>query len=167
MSIAKSKVQCKNCSLLFEKELRYIKVAEKKGRPHFCSRSCHTSYRCKTDIRFSHKENLRKGSMKDEFSDFRYYLRKASSRKKNNNLSLQDIKDCWDHQEGMCAFTGFSLKLNGHHSNLFECASLDRIDSNKPYEIGNIQFISLSLNYAKNNSNNEEFIKFLDKIRGR
>lgn len=165
MSISKMCVQCKNCLILFDKELRYVKSSEKKGRDHFCSLSCNAAYRCKTDKRFTHTENLKRGGSKDEFSDFRFYLRKARTRKKNNNLTLQDIKECWEKQKGLCAFTSIPIKLNGHHKNQFECASLDRIDSDKPYEVGNIQFVALPLNYAKNNSKNDEFINFLNKIR--
>jgi len=165
MSIAKTTVQCKNCLSSFEKELRYVKAAEKKGRDNFCTLSCNTSYRNKTDSRFRHNENLKIGGFKDEFSDFRFYLRKARTRKKNNNLTLQDIKECWEKQKGLCAFTNLPIKLNGQHQNQFECASLDRIDSDKPYEVGNIQFVALPLNYAKNNSKNAEFIEFLQKIK--
>lgn len=158
-------VECKYCSKIFRKELRYVKAAEKKGRDHFCSLSCNISFRNKTDNRFQHTEHLQKGSKKDELSDFKFYFRKAKSRKKLGKLTLKDIKECWENQKGLCAITGLPLKLNGYHTDQFDCASLDRIDSNRPYEIDNIQFITLCLNYAKNNADNDRFIEYLRQIK--
>ena len=43
-------------------------------------------------------------------------------------------------------------------------ASLDRIDSSLPYEVGNIQFVSRTLNYAKNSMSHDEFEEFLDLL---
>jgi hypothetical protein len=97
-------------------------------------------------------------------SDFKCYFRRAKSRKRLGNLTVTDIKECWETQKGLCAITGLPLKLNGQHTDQFDCASLDRIDSSKPYEIGNIQFITLCLNYAKNNASNERFLEYLRTI---
>lgn len=43
-------------------------------------------------------------------------------------------------------------------------ASLDRIDSSKPYEVGNIQFISTPINYMKNSMSDEQTKTYLRVI---
>lgn len=43
-------------------------------------------------------------------------------------------------------------------------ASLDRIDSSKPYEVGNIQFISTPINYMKNSMSDEQTREYLRVI---
>jgi hypothetical protein len=78
---------------------------------------------------------------------------------------LETIKQQWDEQKGICALSGLEMKLRHKHISIFEQASLDRIDSSKPYEKGNIQFVILSLNYAKSNTDNREFVTFLAKLR--
>lgn len=46
----------------------------------------------------------------------------------------------------------------------FNGASLDRIDSNKGYIEGNVQFICMGLNFMKNNWPEEYFIKNLIEV---
>ena len=43
-------------------------------------------------------------------------------------------------------------------------ASLDRIDSSKGYEIGNVQFISTAINYMKNTMSHEDTLKLCEII---
>jgi hypothetical protein len=43
-------------------------------------------------------------------------------------------------------------------------ASLDRIDSSKGYIKGNIQFISITCNYAKSDMSHEEMLTFCETI---
>ena len=54
-------------------------------------------------------------------------------------LTLDILKDQLDKQNGICPYTGISLKLPSLKINhaRFEVASLDRIDSNKLYEKNN------------------------------
>lgn len=44
-------------------------------------------------------------------------------------------------------------------------ASLDRIDSSKGYVKGNVQFVCLSMNYAKNGFSDQQIKDFVDSIR--
>lgn len=46
-----------------------------------------------------------------------------------------------------------------NHNNPIYTASLDRIDSSKGYEIGNVQFISTAINYMKNTMSHEDTLK--------
>jgi hypothetical protein len=80
------------------------------------------------------------------------------------------LRTKWEEQNGLCAITGVKLIYAVNHSykkyhknyidNKLLKASLDRIDSNKGYFEGNIQFVLKNINFAKNNSNNEQFKLF-------
>ena len=50
-------------------------------------------------------------------------------------------------------------EYKANHNDPIYTASLDRIDSNKGYIKGNVQFISTAINYMKNNMSNEDTIK--------
>ena len=43
-------------------------------------------------------------------------------------------------------------------------ASLDRIDSKKPYQIGNVQFVTWPINLAKNNMSDKEMKRYINLI---
>jgi hypothetical protein len=57
-------------------------------------------------------------------------------------------------------YTEITLSLNSFKDSL----SLDRIDSSKPYEVGNIQFISTPINYMKNSMSDEQTKTYLRVI---
>lgn len=44
-------------------------------------------------------------------------------------------------------------------------ASLDRIDSSKPYERGNVQFVAWPINYAKSDMSDRQMKRFVKLIR--
>jgi hypothetical protein len=44
-------------------------------------------------------------------------------------------------------------------------ASLDRIDSTKGYIKGNVEFVCLAINYAKNKFSKEDTLTFLNEIK--
>ena len=108
-------------------------------------------------------QNLRRGSTKDEYSPFREHLRRARNRGKDCNLTLQHLKDLWEQQVGMCSLTGIKLDFETHNPNY--AASLDRIDSTVGYVIGNVQWVSQTINLAKSNSSTEVINEFLDIVR--
>ena len=79
----------------------------------------------------------------------------------NRNISVEiTIKDCWDlyiKQNKKCALTGQSIFFGNKANN--NTASLDRIDSNKHYSIGNIQWIHKDVQRMKWDINQEKFLK--------
>ena len=79
-------------------------------------------------------------------------------------MTLQDIKKQWEYQKGICPYT--DIKLEFKTNNNFKKASLDRIDSNKLYEKGNIEFVSMPINYMKHTMSVEKTIEFC-KIIGK
>lgn len=86
--------------------------------------------------------------------------------KRRNIKFLISIKDAWHQyqkQEGKCALSG--VKLTFQKDRLTKgTASIDRIDSNKPYTKNNIQWVHKTVNLMKNKQNEADFIKFCKLI---
>lgn len=116
----------------------------------------------------------------DELSPFRWFMKriKANCHSRNirtktknkvivdPNLSIYDLKEIWDKQNGICPFTGWKLKFNKNTnwknqlSVTVDKASIDRIDSNNNYTKNNIRFVSYIAQMAKNIFSNDELINF-------
>jgi hypothetical protein len=169
---------CEVCNKDFERSLAQYKYQTKKGRKTFCSNSCGTRYSNThrinpSDNRFDISKHA--GNKRDGFTGFREFVSRIKKRAKDNSkfeckVTLQDLKDTWDEQQGVCPYTGLSLLLPNvadYSKNKLAKASLDRIDSSKGYEVGNIQYVSAYINYMKNDLTQSEFDALLKLIKER
>jgi len=116
-----------------------------------------------------------------EEKDFRgmvYFLnRRAKENRPQSFLTPENLFNQWKIQNGKCAYTDMNIYLNKScystrtknrevsHINSFEFASIDRIDSAKPYTVENIHFVSRNINLCKNTMSHEDFIDFLSYLR--
>lgn len=157
---------CKKCGTHFEKSKNEYNRKIKLGTPFFCSLKCSSSSHDTSYLDSWRKSETNKnfikqfsGSDKDAYSPFRETLKKVRSRSKSKNrecnIDLNYLKEVWEMQEGKCPYLKRKLVLpltdqSHDKSNPNLIASLDRIDSSKGYVKGNIQFISTTLNFAKN-----------------
>jgi hypothetical protein len=67
----------------------------------------------------------------------------------------------------MCPYLGIKLTLNSYgkiEKDPITSASWDRIDSSKGYIKGNIQWISRTINFMKNDIHENELLKIFDLI---
>jgi len=89
------------------------------------------------------------------------YLRsKAIQRKKSNEvISLDALELLWATQNGCCALTGWPMTMELANGVVPTNCSLDRVDSNAGYEVGNVQLVCRAANVAKSNLNSNEFYK--------
>ena len=169
-------VTCETCNKEFEKARNEYNRKIKQGKDKFyCNLSC-AAKSPKNVNRIKEydghkwtKETCPRRWKLDEFSPFRGYLRKAKARDKEFNLTLEHLKDIWDSQGGKCPFTGFDLELrtyDGHRDNQLniKSASLDRIDNSLGYEDGNVRFVSVMFNYARNNFSDEDVLDFAQAV---
>lgn len=76
------------------------------------------------------------------------------------------IKALIELQEGLCAITGLRLQFNGDHEDTELLCSLDRIDSDGHYEIGNLQVVCRFINRWKSNENDAQFRRLVGLVRG-
>lgn len=154
-------LNCEFCKKDFKREEKEYKRNKKKGMNFFCSLSCSAKFNKNIPKEYTGNYSLIKGyNKKDEFSPFRYHLIKSKSRDKNNDLSLEYLKSLWDKQSGTCVYSGIKLTDRDYRGNNgISTASLDRIDSNYGYIKGNVQFVSMNLNFMKHKSSHNETIE--------
>lgn len=105
---------------------------------------------------------------RDDYSAFRQHLKNALLSGKRKRivfaLTVHDLKDQWDRQNGTCPFTGWSLinipALCVPTPLTPDRASLDRIDPAKGYVVGNIRFIAYIANIARHRFSDDQLIAF-------
>ena len=138
-------LKCTKCGCAFKKRLKTYNMNLKRNPNHnfYCSREC-------------------AGQTPDELSPFRKTLNQAKNRakahKRKLNLSIKSLKNLWEKQNGICAISGLEMlkpEYQSHDSKTKNrnplTGSLDRINSDKGYVDGNIQWVCTFVNYAKNN----------------
>jgi hypothetical protein len=168
-------LKCFVCSKKFERNDAEISRNEKAKRKVFCSRSCCGKHYV-TNIPHEKKsaKHLKKGSDRDEYSPFRFFHRICKRRAKQKpslgfDITLDDLKKQWEEQKGICPYTGWRMKIADCEARKSiakspDRASLDRIDSSKGYIKGNIQFVSLIVQYAKNDWNGKVIFEFAQAV---
>jgi hypothetical protein len=97
-----------------------------------------------------------------------YWCHLRNMAKKRNiplNVSKEDAWELFIKQGGRCAYTGLSLNfLRAFQYGRGQSASLDRIDSNKPYDKDNIQWVHQKVNLMKGTLSSDEFLNFCNLI---
>lgn len=77
-------------------------------------------------------------------------------------ITQERAAELFEQQEGLCALSGEKLVLDAPRGEI--TASLDRIDSSKDYEVGNVQWIHKIINKMKNDLSESEFLDWIEKI---
>ena len=77
----------------------------------------------------------------------------------SNNLDFEFLEELWKEQNGVCPITGISMDLGTGKIN-YRRASIDRIDSSKGYEKGNVRWVCYWANLAKHMMSDRELIEF-------
>ena len=171
-----SKVQClcecgneKICSLKDLKRNRIIGCGCARNTPELRELASIRAY----DLQQKGILNVGGGRLADRYTCYRVFLKRMKNRKKGVkecSVTLEDLEEVWNNQNGLCTYTKLPLILVTHTDPKkdipeWKLASVDRIDSNIGYEKNNIQFVSRTINYAKNDMTHEEMIKFLSFLK--
>lgn len=96
-----------------------------------------------------------------------YWCRVLSGAKRRNIPVLITIKEAWEQlvrQGGKCAMTGEPLSFGDFQNDITGTASLDRIESSKGYELGNIQWVHKELQNMKFNKSDDRFFEWCEKV---
>jgi hypothetical protein len=88
----------------------------------------------------------------------------AKSRSLQWGLTLEQLDDLWARQKGRCALTGIRMS---HTTNDPYKMSLDRIDNSRGYTPDNVQFVCACVNFMKNDSTEEEFVRLCRLVSSR
>lgn len=139
------KCQCNLCKK--EQQVRILSLTS--GKSTSCS--CAGGVRKKELAKINAVGNLSK-------TQFFYYMHCASRRNIDWNLSMEFLWNLFLKQNGKCALSGLPLNLElkvGPHNT----ASLDRIDSCKPYQEDNVQWLHKDVNKMKSTFSDKRFIE--------
>lgn len=85
---------------------------------------------------------------------YRRFEKSAADRGLRWELSAQYLNSLWAQQDGRCALSG--VQLDNKYAT--ETVSIDRIDSDKGYVVGNVQLVHKVLNLMKRHMPDEEFV---------
>lgn len=164
-------IVCENCNGAFMKDVSEIKRNSNIGRKNYCSISCSKSIKSNLEhlssVRSTDVSNLKPGNRLDEYSLFRQHLRRAIRRKTFCNLTLEEMKEVWDSQNGICVYSNIKMIEASYkeYNDPIYTMSLDRINSDIGYIKSNIQFITIAMNYLKNSMTDEKMREVLQILR--
>lgn len=162
-------ITCDVCGKVFTRNSSEVKRNQRLGRRTFCSRQCTGKASVGNLPKVKKTDHLPKGRVVDDYSRFREYFkliaRRTEARNETLSITLDDIKQQWESQNGICPFTGWKLDIPRttmwSESPLTpRRASIDRIDSSIGYVPGNIRFVSVIANYCKNSFTDDDVIEF-------
>lgn len=166
-------IYCNSCGKQINKLLTEVNRCKKRGQNKFyCNRSCAgKNNNTHLDRYKDHFKKVKYIRQSDDYSSFRWYIKcaKQHSEKRNHtyDIDLEYLKDLWEKQNGICPFTKQKLELRTHSNkekaNPYS-ASLDRIDNTKGYIRGNIRFVALIFNYARNTFSDEQVFQFCKQV---
>lgn len=174
----KRKVKCL-CECYNEKWIDIRDVVNKRITGCGCSRNNEEKRKQASDkMKQLHKERPetfknKKRNTTDEERSFKYLLKlinnkcKKTISRKYRAVDIEDIKTVWKKQNGACAYSNIKLKLPLPNVKMtpYEQASIDRIDSSKTYTKDNIQFVSVTCNFAKNTLSDKDMKIFIEIIK--
>lgn len=144
------KVKCLNCGKEYEKASHTF-IGENKT-------SCQCSKTIKGAYNFSGYEQISS-----------IYFNRVKERAIIRNIpffiSKENIWEKFLEQDCKCALTGLPIIIQRNHKKYNKMtASLDRIDSDLPYTVDNIQWVHKDINKMKNNFKEDYFIKMCKLI---
>lgn len=173
--MTKINIICNSCGKDVPKPIAEITRQKKKGRDKFyCNLKCAGKNKKNIEHLKKFQNNFidnRYTRQQDDDSNFKWYMKnviKNSKQKKYNyDIDIEYLKTLWESQNGICPFTKQKLILRTHGYSFTKNpnqASLDRIDNSKGYIKGNIRFVSLIFNYAKNTFSDEDVLAFCMQV---
>jgi len=152
---------CPDCGKILTYKWKYqLRVANE--RNSVC-KSCRTVRANKSVRRYSKGADnpFWKGYEEIPQSWFSKYFQR-SNRKRTGTITIEDVWDVYIKQGKRCALSGVPISFT--KDDLGYSASIDRIDSKKEYELGNVQLVHKDINLMKNSFNQEYFIDMCKKI---
>jgi len=115
-------------------------------------------YRLNRDKR---KESVRKAVQKSPeafIKNLLYHIRKKSN-KHVVSIDYDHLINLYEKQRHKCALSGLTMTFEFNNP---RSISIDRIDSLKGYEVGNVQLVCQAFNWMKNKMTQEQAKQILD-----
>ena len=97
---------------------------------------------------------------KTPYNYLTYLTTQLKSTRRDSGIEWEIDKDyihkIWDKQKGKCNITGLNMTWSKGNGVIRYSASIDRMNSNVGYVIGNIQLVCSMINIMKNNLSDSE-----------
>ncbi len=97
-------------------------------------------------------------------SYFNRVKRRALISKFEFNLTVKYLEDLFIKQESKCALSNLIIEFRPNYLKNEQSASLDRIDNDKGYVEGNVQWVHKDINFMKGVLSSERFIKLCNLV---
>lgn len=157
--VSRTKISCSQCRKLFVRnKSNYNSNIKNKVKNFCCSKQCRDLALKKTGKEASLNRMLN------------FVRGRAKALKLDFNLDLAYLIKIWDRQNGQCAYTGIDMSLKevdnkkiSNKTSPFQ-PSIDKIDPKNGYTKGNIEFVCLAVNYAKNKFSKRDVKKFFHDV---
>ena len=169
-------VKCGYCGNSVKKPTKEYNRRLRLGKNKFyCNQSCAAKTKENVDrlksIETTNDISKYCENRKDKYSPFRPIMklvRQREDKKGKTNLTLEYLKELWESQNGKCPFTNWDLDLRTYKTKdgklRTSSASLDRINNSLGYIKGNVRFVSVIFNFARNKFTDEEVIEFCKAV---
>lgn len=95
------------------------------------------------------------------------YLRGKALKRGGSCIGLDELVEIWNRQNGRCSLTGWELTMKLGSGVIPTNCSIDRIDSSKGYESGNVQLVCRAANVAKSNLAPDLFLQLCSAVTER
>ena len=159
---------CTKCNSYISISEFYTSGKKKDGSPKYASwcKSCVSEKMKSYHKRTWNEEKLHYTAYKRTKNVRSYiaYLKNKAVKRKGACISLDELEEIWKKQEGKCALTGWDMTMILGKGNINTNASIDRIDSEKGYLKGNIQFVCRAANVFKSNMKEKDLIELCKAI---
>jgi hypothetical protein len=90
---------------------------------------------------------------------FMSYLLAKARRRRDCQITADDLEAIWASQGGRCALTGWEMTMRLGEGQVPTNASIDRIDSRLGYSAENVQLVCRAANVAKSDLPQQEFVR--------
>lgn len=153
--VAYWQVECIHCGKQDERNGKNLRTRKDKNS----CKDCHS----KTIGKRLCKANW-KGTKDIPLSYFTALKSAAAKRGYEFTISIQDLQKLLENQGGRCALTGQRLAIGKGIRPSNQTASVDRIDSNKGYTLGNVQWVLKEINFMKQTLSQDRFLELAKLI---
>lgn len=173
------------CGKIFLRKYSEAQRCKLRGLKSFCSRKCagialnkagtYTKNLGKYLSNLEIANNILKtrGRRNSPIAPFRKFIRSSKYRtiatnKEASDLTAEYLLEIWNSQNGKCKFTNWDLILPKNTSHSVEYipnkASIDRIDNSRGYIKGNVRFIALMANLARQSFSDDQVVEFCKAV---
>jgi hypothetical protein len=118
---------------------------------------------CERKIKSDNKIKYKRTNAKHTW--FNKFIREAFLRGKEVEITQEQLQELFDKQNGICSLSNLEIQFPElRHNKLTGTGSVDRIDSNKPYTLDNVQWVHRDVNFAKGVFTQDYFINLCHKV---